>query len=125
MKRKFRSATANDFSAIDAIRNEHGSIAPRMPGVHYFVLQRDKKVTAFFGLKMDGPTRALIVDMYGTNAYDWHTLAERICSDADKNNVEVSGWCFIDNKNVKYFEKDFGFKKTMYLMRRQPNQETL
>jgi hypothetical protein len=119
MARKFRPAKPADFIQIDSIRFEHGSTAPRQPDVKYVVAERDGRVTAFFGLRHDGPTRALVVDFYGRNAHDWKALQEKLMADSDKRGVELSAWCSINNKNVRYFEKD-GFKPVMYLVRRQP-----
>jgi hypothetical protein len=118
-QRVFRAAQDHDFEQIDAIRAEHGSVAPRMEDVSYYVSDRNGRVTAFFGLKMDGPTRALVVDFYGTKAFDWRALFEKLCVDADKAGVELSAWVFLNNKNLRYFERD-GFKKMMYLVRRAP-----
>ncbi|MDE2104264.1 MAG: hypothetical protein KGL39_43910 [Patescibacteria group bacterium] len=117
--RKLRRATKKDDSAIEILRNVHGSVAPRLPEVDYSVVDHNGTITTCFGLKFDGPTRALVVDFYGSDARDWEFAFDRLCEAADKNGVELSGWCLINNKNTKYFERR-GFKETMRLFRRQP-----
>lgn len=121
--RLFRAAQDHDWRQIDAIRAEHGSTAPRLPDVSYYVCERAGRITAFFGLRMDGRTRALVADFYGAKAADWKALFEKLCTDADKAQVELSGWCFLNNKNVRIFERN-GFVKTMLLMRRAPQSQS-
>jgi hypothetical protein len=118
-QRIFRAAQDHDFEQIDAIRAEHGSVAPRMEDVSYYVCERSGRITAFFGLKMDGKTRALVADLYGTKAADWKALFEKLCTNADKAGVELSGWCFLNNKNVRIFKR-YGCVPTMLLIRRAP-----
>lgn len=110
------------FPQIDAIR-PHPEI-PRDPSVLYTVAEREGRVTAFYGLKIDPSDkhRALVVDFYGTNARDWRKLLDHLLWSSDETGLELSAWVFNGNKNLKYF-LGYGFTEEAKLIRRQPHKD--
>lgn len=114
-----RTFHPSDWGQIDAIRRPHyGGFEPLTdPNVQYMVAERAGQITALYGYKMDGGTRALIVDFFGTNARDWEDLCEYLLRWADQRGIELSAWCSLSNKNVHWFENK-GFSRQLVLLRR-------
>lgn len=108
---------------VNAIRRSFYGGFPMIndPEVRYYVRHDENLVvTACFGIKLDAhERRALVVDMYGTNAHDWMELYKFLLHLADENGLELSGWVGTENKNIKTFLRT-GWAKSAYLMRRQP-----
>lgn len=111
------------YPQIDAIRRKFYGDRPVLndPQVLYTVAVRGDRVTACYGLKVEGK-RALVVDFYGTNARDWKKLLHQLLWYSDEVGLELSAWVFFDNKNIKYFRK-WGFKDEAWLIRRQPHKD--
>lgn len=110
-------------SQIDAIRKPFYGGFPLLndPDVTYRITKRGDRVTACYGIKVDGK-RGLVVDFYGTNAADWERLLADLLAAADHHDLELSAWVQVGNKNIKYFWKR-GFSPQLVLIRRQPEHK--
>jgi hypothetical protein len=117
-----RAATSpRDQQRIEAIRKQNYAGQPMLndPAVEYIVYDNDGLITAMYGVKFDKVTRrALIVDMYGTNARDWMKLYRYLLAWADKFGIQISGWVLTTNPHIKTFFRTGGAPH-MVLVRRE------
>lgn len=90
------------------------------PAVRYMCVERESKITAIIGLKMDPNhhSRCLVVDAYGTNVWDWFKLVRHTLHWADKFGIQLSAWCSISNPYLRLFHR-LGFTDAMTLIRRE------
>lgn len=115
-----RGTDAKDKPQIRAIRKQFYSGGLDDPAVRYMAAERDGKITAICGLKMDASnqSRCLVVDMYGTNVWDWLALVKHTLYWADRFGIQLSAWCAIDNRYMRLFKR-LGFVESMSLIRRE------
>lgn len=115
-----RAATNADKAQIREIRVKFHGNTPFDINVNYMVAERDGEILAMYGYKQEqGTRRALIVDLYGTDAHAWMKLYKYLLDWADRFGIQISGWVSVKNRHIVSFWRE-GFAPHAVLIRREP-----